>query len=185
MDLRTRTAYREAGHATARIFFDLALEVVSLWRDGRPAEELKAGGGPACGWKYSDAPVGQEAFEKLDSALMAQLAGPCAEDIAAGVYSPAKVPDDEPEIQALVGRLFRRGSPLGRLYSHEAWGRTHQFLQSHWPVVEALAEALLAEGELSPDQARSLANRALNGVWEAKKGTCAPRRYGRPPSSKP
>lgn len=171
---KDRTVYREAGFATARIFLGIEFEVVSIYRDGRSEDQRKDYHGPARDWRVKRSGVDVDAFEKLDNELIACFAGACAEDMHTGAYGPARVPDDDPEALALIGRVFKPGNPLARMYMREAWIRTYRFLRSHWRIVDALAKALRESKQLTADEARAVANDALLDQWQVSKDAPPP-----------
>jgi len=152
-----QVAYHEAGHAVALLALGGALASVSIAGDARARGRVRSPSFP----DPSVFPIplpGEHATERTvetphDAMVIALLAACQAEQIATGRCDSRAAGFDR---AAAARHAARREGAHTAAYLDWAQQGASALIRRHWPAVEAVAQALLDQREVSGDQARRL-----------------------------
>jgi len=161
---RVRTAYHEAGHAVAALLLGLPLEEVSISTDA----EHELVGGTHCRPRLAHLDpdthwgrVTPEDAGQLRAAIMVSCAGPLAEARCTGRFT-WRCGEGDRETAMEYARYVRHDPAAFQAYLDALFRQTTELIYAPqtWPLVEAVARALLERGRLDGPQARRLVEQA-------------------------
>ena len=152
-------AYHVAGHAVAAYILRQRFSKVSIVDDADNLGHLAHGGPHSKGFhpEWDDSPRTRTQAEKE---IMVYFAGAAAEKILTGTD-----PIESSDLTVAVGLTFALTASLEETLAYLRWlqVRTKELLAvpHHWAAVGALAQELLARGEVSYRKARRVIARAV------------------------
>ncbi len=174
-DLERFAAYHEAGHAVAAVVLKLPLERVSIVPSNDSLGECSLEATPKCVQDGARSPTGSPEYNKMwqytENRTVFSFAGPIAEGRAKGrakgkditLAALSKTSDWECEVcsedfESLAFVRDKAQSELEELLGDKAYNLVYD--SNNWAGVEAVAEALLEEKELSGSKVRKLVQEA-------------------------
>jgi ATP-dependent Zn protease len=174
---RVRTAYHEAGHAVAALMLGLPLEEVSITMDG----EHGLVGGTHCRPRLAHLDpdthwgrVSPEDAGQLRAAIMVSCAGPLAEARCTGRFT-WRCGEGDRETAMEYARYMRHDPAAFQAYLDAIFRQTAELINATrtWPLVEAVAQALLERGRLDGPEARQIVAQARDQGRTAEPSVCS------------
>jgi hypothetical protein len=154
----TEVAYHEAGHAAVRIYMELPFDRVSIISEGNSAGRIEH---PVVtdplGWEEL---LPDEIDLLIDRHVASIFAGPLAQERLSGNYDADGANSDHKD---MIDFISRRCHSDDEMEAYFAWMqiRTRNIVNMCWLQIDAIAQALLEEKELSADEVLEIARRPI------------------------